>query len=74
VIDLIELAGLWIGIPDWDGLSRTLRRLLTVLETDFPSSEGLRQALDQVLLAAEQAQRGEIATEDVRRRYLRAIR
>jgi hypothetical protein len=36
VVDLIELAGLWVAAGDWPALLRTLRRLDDVLQHRFP--------------------------------------
>ena len=65
---------MWVGIPDWDGFERTLRRLVDHLHAEFPNAKPLREAVESVLVASEQAKRGELDAEDVRRRYLRAIR
>ncbi len=72
VIDLIELAGLWLAAEDWAALGRTLRRLDELLEDRFRADVEFAGRFRNVLALAERAGRGEIDVEEVRRRYRRA--
>jgi hypothetical protein len=48
VVDLIELAGLWLAAGDWTALKRTLARLDDELATRFVGTDTLRTAFRDV--------------------------
>jgi hypothetical protein len=72
VVDLIELAGLWVAAGDWEALSRTLRRLDDELSRRFPDdgafSERFRELFELVLRPDNQKP----SAEEIRRTYRRA--
>jgi hypothetical protein len=67
VIDLIELAGLWLAAGDRRALERSLGRLIDELEARFPSEAEFRQRFVELL---ELSATGD--AEELRRRYRRA--
>jgi hypothetical protein len=72
IVDLIELAGLWVAAGDWAALLRTLRRLDEEISRRFPHeiefAERFR-ALQQVLAVAD----GDaLIAEEIRRIYRQA--
>jgi hypothetical protein len=74
VVDLIELAGLWVAAGDWPALLRTLRRLDDELNRRFPDDGGfaarfreLQRMLEATDLPAELR-----SAEAVRRTYRQA--
>jgi hypothetical protein len=68
VIDLIELAGLWIGAGDWAALQRTLERLDQHLSERFADDEAFAQRFRDLSQLAVQTR----STEEIRRAYRRA--
>jgi len=69
VVDLIELAGLWVAAEDWSALARTLQRLDQQFATRFPDDGSLRQRFRE-LLALVESQKP--SAEQIRRTYRRA--
>ncbi len=69
VVDLIELAGLWLAADDRPALARSLRRLLERLEQCFPADAAFRERFATLLAAAADDR---VPTEELRRRYRRA--
>jgi hypothetical protein len=69
VVDLIELAGLWVAAEDWSALARTLGRLDAEFASRFPHDAALRQRFGD-LLALVESQRP--SADEIRRRYRRA--
>jgi hypothetical protein len=69
VIDLIELAGLWLAADDRPALERSLRRLVEVLEQRFPDEEMFRERWSKL---REVAADSEASAEALRRQYRRA--
>ena len=67
IVDLIELAGLWLAAEDFPALQRTLDRLQDELEQRYPSDEEFvaRFRVLKELIGKE-------PLEDLRRRYRRA--
>lgn len=74
VVDLIELAGLWIAAEDWVGLRRTLRRLDDECSRRFPDDTGFARRFRELgALVEGAADRDEVVSaEEVRRTYRRA--
>ena len=69
VIDLIELAGLWLAAGDWPALSRTLRRLDDQLRSRFPDDVEFGARFRAILTLSE----GPVVNSDeLRRIYRRA--
>jgi hypothetical protein len=69
VVDLIELAGLWVAAGDWPALGRTLARLNEQLERRFPDEAefALRfRALQRVI------ESDPLSVEEIRRSYRQA--
>jgi hypothetical protein len=69
VVDLIELAGLWVAAGDWPALRRTLARLNEQLEQRFPDEAefALRfRALQRVI------ESDPLSVEEIRRSYRQA--
>lgn len=69
VVDLIELAGLWVAAEDWSALSRTLQRLDEEFSRRFPHDDALRQRFRDVLALLE---REDPSAEQIRKTYRRA--
>ncbi len=69
VVDLIELAGLWVAAHDWEALRRTLRRLDAELTRRFPSDQTFAQRFRELLALSERA---DVDGEEIRRIYRRA--
>ncbi|MBV9169634.1 MAG: hypothetical protein JOZ81_06090 [Chloroflexi bacterium] len=67
IVDLIELAGLWLAAEDWTAFDRTLQRLRDELRERFPSETEFAARFDELRAAAAGQD-----TEDLRRRYRRA--
>jgi hypothetical protein len=68
VIDLIELAGLWLAADDWPSLARTLRQLIVELEQRFASDIEFRERFQSLVTQVEAGTN----RDDVRRAYRRA--
>ena len=72
VVDLIELAGLWVAAEDWAALLRTLRRLDEEISRRFPGEVDFAErfrALEQVVAVAD----GDaLIAEEIRRIYRQA--
>jgi hypothetical protein len=68
VIDLIELAGLWLAADDRTALQRSLRRLVALLEQRFPGERTFRERFSTLLAMADDAQ---TSAETLRRHYRR---
>ena len=69
VVDLIELAGLWVAAGDWQSLTRTLRRLDAELTTRFPTDPEFSARFREIL---ELSQGPTVTSEQLRRMYRRA--
>ena len=69
IVDLIELAGLWLAADDRLALERTLRQLVTALEQRFADDASFRERWTTLLAAAGDAR---TSAEDLRRQYRRA--
>jgi hypothetical protein len=74
VVDLIELAGLWVAAGDWPALVRTLRRLLDQLERRFPDDAAFALRFRDLHAIVEAASVGGEPTmaEQIRRTYRQA--
>jgi hypothetical protein len=70
VVDLIELAGLWLAAGDRTALARTLRRLDAELAQRFPRHAAFADRFSTLLAAVE---RPDVDGEELRRVYRRAI-
>jgi hypothetical protein len=68
VIDLIELAGLWLAADDRTALQRSLERLVALLEQQFPDETSFRERFATLLAVAGDAQ---TSAETLRRHYRR---
>jgi hypothetical protein len=69
VVDLIELAGLWLGADDRIALERTLRQLVGELDERFAQDASFRDRWLRLLEAAADAR---TPPEELRRQYRRA--
>ena len=69
VVDLIELAGLWVAAEDWSALARTLQLLDAEFVRRFPQDGPLRQRFRELLALVESQQP---SAEQIRRTYRRA--
>jgi hypothetical protein len=67
VVDLIELAGLWLAADDRPALARSLQRLVEVLAERFPDDVEFRARFLELLAWAHAA-----SADDLRRSYRRA--
>ena len=72
VVDLIELAGLWVAAEDWPALARTLRRLDAEFSARFPREQDLAKRFRALLELVERAGGGAVSAEEIRRTYRRA--
>ncbi len=74
VVDLIELAGLWVAAGDWAALLRTLRRLDDEIGRRFPDEAKFAERFRALRRAVEAAgARGEaVPAEEIRRTYRQA--
>lgn len=69
VIDLIELAGLWLAAEDRPALERSLERLIVVLEQRFVDDAEFRARFVTLLSVVRDAQ---ASAAELRRCYRRA--
>jgi hypothetical protein len=69
VVDLVELAGLWLAAGDWPALSRCLRQLDRELTDRFGADDDFAARFRAVLRLAEGPSPD---AEEVRRAYRRA--
>jgi len=69
VVDLIELAGLWLAADDRVALRRTLQQLVDVLAQRFPTQDDFRARFVNLLAQAEGEQ---VSGEVLRSSYRRA--
>ncbi len=74
VVDLIELAGLWVAAGDWQALVRTLRRLDDELNRRFPDNTDFAARFRELerLVEAFFAREGVAMAEEIRRAYRQA--
>jgi hypothetical protein len=74
IVDLIELAGLWVAAGDWAALLRTLQRLDDEIGRRFPDEAEFAGRFRTLQLAVEAASaRGEaVPAEEIRRTYRQA--
>ena len=74
VVDLIELAGLWVAAGDWAALLRTLRRLDDEIARRFPDEAEFAARFRELQRVVEVANgRGEAEmAEEIRRTYRQA--
>lgn len=70
VVDLIELAGLWLAAGDWPALLRTLRRLDDELSRRFPDDAAFATRFVPLRRVVETA--NTTSAEEIRRRYRQA--
>jgi hypothetical protein len=70
VVDLIELAGLWVAAGDWAALLRTLRRLNEQLELRFPGEAEFASRFHELQRVVEAADGSR--DEEIRRSYRQA--
>ena len=71
VVDLIELAGMWLAAGDRAALARTLRRLDDELTKRFAAHQAFAERFRGLLSIVEESD--EPDGEELRRRYRRAI-
>jgi hypothetical protein len=69
VVDLIELAGLWVAANDWPALSRTLRRLDAELTRRFSGDIAFA---DRYRALQRTVEAGTLSAEEIRRTYRQA--
>jgi hypothetical protein len=72
IVDLIELAGLWVAAEDLPALARTLRRLDDEFSTRFPREQDLSRRFHELLELVERAGANAVTAEEIRRTYRRA--
>jgi len=72
VVDLIELAGLWVAAEDWGALARTLRRLDEELSNRFPDEQDFSARFNELLEIVERPDSQRPSAEEIRRTYRRA--
>jgi len=72
VVDLIELAGLWVAAADWAALLRTLRRLNEQLELRFPAEVEFAERFSALQRMVAMANGDASRADEVRRIYRRA--
>jgi hypothetical protein len=73
VVDLIELAGLWLAAGDWEAFSRTLRRLDEELSGRFPHDQEFLARFQTLVSLVERATSNDaLAADELRRAYRRA--
>jgi hypothetical protein len=72
VVDLIELAGLWVAAEDWPALARTLRRLDEEFAQSFPREQELAGRFRELLELVDRASDQAVSAEQIRRTYRRA--
>jgi hypothetical protein len=75
VVDLIELAGLWLAAGDWPALLQTLRRLDDELTRRYAAEEGFAQRFRELQRQVEAAGHGQTnapKAEGLRRAYRQA--
>ena len=70
VVDLIELAGLWLAADDRAAFARTMQRLVELLEQRFADEASFRERFVTLRAAAADDR---TAAEDLRRQYRRAL-
>jgi hypothetical protein len=68
VVDLIELAGLWVAAGDWQALERTLDRLDEQLTQRFAADPDFARRFRELKRLAS----GGGSPEEIRRTYRRA--
>lgn len=68
VVDLIELAGLWLAADDRGALDRTLERLCDLIQSRYPTDEDFFARFEQLRGALKRHE----SIEELRRRYRRA--
>lgn len=68
IIDLIELAGLWLAADDRAALVRSLERLIELLERDYPVEASFRERFVRLRAVALD---GRTPGEELRRCYRR---
>ena len=69
VVDLIELAGLWVAAGDWPSLRRTLQRLDAELARRYPAEVEFNARFREICALSEASQ---VDAEALRRTYRRA--
>jgi len=72
IVDLIELAGLWVAAGDWGALARTLQRLNEQLETRFPDEAEFAERFRALQRVVDTANGGAARAEEIRRTYRQA--
>jgi hypothetical protein len=74
IVDLIELAGLWVAAGDWSALVRTLRRLNDELNLRFPDDAAFAMRFSELRRIVENADGRADTTlaEQIRRTYRQA--
>lgn len=72
IVDLIELAGLWVAAEDWAPLLRTLRRLNEQLELRFPDETEFAERFHALQRLVDSATGGAAMAEEIRRTYRQA--
>ncbi len=69
IVDLIELAGLWVAAGDWAALGRTLARLNQQLEQRFPDEAQFAERFRELQRLMDT---GPSSAEEIRRSYRQA--
>jgi hypothetical protein len=72
VVDLIELAGLWLAAENWRALGTALGRLHVELSRRYQEEVDFRARFAELAQLAERVERGESTPEDLRSAYRRA--
>ena len=70
VVDLIELAGLWLAADDRAAFARTLQRLIDLLEQRFAAETSYRERFATLRAGAADDR---TSAEELRRHYRRAL-
>ncbi len=72
VVDLIELAGLWLAAGDWRATASTLARLDAELGRRFPVESDFRRRFQDLLELVARSDAERPAADELRRTYRRA--
>jgi hypothetical protein len=74
VVDLVEMAGLWLAAGDWLALGRTLTRLDAELRQRYPDDVAYAERFRPLARMAERLNNADpsASAEDIRRAYRQA--